>query len=213
LPKKIKIPEDVVKNIHLEYDGYDGKLIKQADVILLGYPLMFPMSQERRLNDLVYYEARTDPKGPAMTYAMENIAFLEVGDTGNAARVWPKAWANAKDPFMVWTETPTGGTVNFITGAGGFLQAVLFGYGGIRLMDNEMKFDPQLPPMVSNVVFRSVFYRGNQIHVQFNSDTCTVTKVNQGGTPLVLRKADGSETKLEMQKPLTFHRANFLIHP
>ena len=25
-------------------------------------------------------------------------------------------------PFDVWTETPTGGTPNFLTGAGGFLQ-------------------------------------------------------------------------------------------
>jgi protein-glucosylgalactosylhydroxylysine glucosidase len=33
----------------------------------------------------------------------------------------------------VWTETPTGGATNFITGAGGFVQAVLFGFPGARL--------------------------------------------------------------------------------
>jgi hypothetical protein len=33
--------------------------------------------------------------------------------------------ARAKEPWAVWTETPTGGAVNFITGAGGFLQVSL----------------------------------------------------------------------------------------
>jgi hypothetical protein len=30
-------------------------------------------------------------------------------------------------PFLVWTETPSGGTPNFLTGAGGFLQTAYFG--------------------------------------------------------------------------------------
>lgn len=42
--------------------------MKQADVVLLGFPLMHPMSAEVRRNDLEMYEPITDPAGPAMTW-------------------------------------------------------------------------------------------------------------------------------------------------
>lgn len=36
-------------------------------------------------------------------------------------------------PLQVWTENADGsGAVNFLTGMGGFLQAVLFGFTGLR---------------------------------------------------------------------------------
>ena len=38
--QKMKIPFDQKLQIHLEYDGYSGTTIKQADVALLQYPLM-----------------------------------------------------------------------------------------------------------------------------------------------------------------------------
>lgn len=45
-----------------------GKHVKQADVVLLGYPMMYPMSSEVRRNDLEMYEAVTELDGPAMTW-------------------------------------------------------------------------------------------------------------------------------------------------
>lgn len=41
--RKMRLPIDTSNSIYLEYDGYNGELIKQADVVLLGFPLMFPM--------------------------------------------------------------------------------------------------------------------------------------------------------------------------
>jgi trehalose/maltose hydrolase-like predicted phosphorylase len=57
------IPFDFTKQIHLEYDGYAGQQIKQADVVLLGFPLGLAMAPQIRLNDLQYYAPRTDPYG------------------------------------------------------------------------------------------------------------------------------------------------------
>lgn len=47
---------------------FTGSDVKQADVILIGFPLGLPMSPEVRRNDLEFYEAVTDPLGPAMTW-------------------------------------------------------------------------------------------------------------------------------------------------
>lgn len=138
----IYLPFDSVNQIHPEYDGYSGAEIKQADVVLLGYPLMMSMTEQVRYgylhsffnissyNDLVYYSERTDPDGPAMTFGMHAIAWLELGYTDNATEPFIQSYANIQPPFNVWSETPTGGTSNFITGAGGFLQGLWAGWGG-----------------------------------------------------------------------------------
>ena len=47
---------------------------------------------------------------------------------------------------QVWTEFPSGeGAINFITGMGGFLQSVLFGYAGFRIHQEYLLFDFNLP--------------------------------------------------------------------
>jgi len=49
IARKIKIPFDNARQIHLEYDGYTNQVIKQADVILLGFPMMYDMPQKNSL--------------------------------------------------------------------------------------------------------------------------------------------------------------------
>jgi trehalose/maltose hydrolase-like predicted phosphorylase len=62
------LPFDQQKNFHPEYEGYVDKEIKQADVVLIGFPLMWPMKSEIRRNDLLFYENKTRINGPAMTW-------------------------------------------------------------------------------------------------------------------------------------------------
>ncbi len=96
-----------------------GQTVKQADVVLLGYPLEFSgptFNTTTRYNDLMYYGNRTDPDGPAMTWAMYCIGLLELGYNDEAAAYFSRAYQTQQPPFMVWTETVTGGTPNFITG-------------------------------------------------------------------------------------------------
>jgi protein-glucosylgalactosylhydroxylysine glucosidase len=39
----LKILYDEKQDLHPQYEGFAGQKIKQADVVLLGYPLQFPM--------------------------------------------------------------------------------------------------------------------------------------------------------------------------
>lgn len=48
--------------------SFTGYPVKQADTVMLGYPLGFQMPLEVRKNDLEVYEPVTDPNGPAMTW-------------------------------------------------------------------------------------------------------------------------------------------------
>lgn len=57
------MPFDSNLNIYDEYDGDNGVQVKQADVVMLTYPINFPMASGVGLNDLNYYAPRTDLQG------------------------------------------------------------------------------------------------------------------------------------------------------
>ncbi|XP_067623931.1 protein-glucosylgalactosylhydroxylysine glucosidase [Eurosta solidaginis] len=137
---------DIAQRLHILYDesldfhpqhfGYErGEIIKQADVILLGYPLQYQMDNSTRLNDLNIYEPVTRASGPAMSWSMFAINFLDVGEIEKANKYFQRGYKDYVRPeFKVWSENRMGfvGSANFLTGIGGFLQAIINGYGGIR---------------------------------------------------------------------------------
>lgn len=72
--QNLKIPFEEETQYHPEFDGYvKGHPVKQADTVMLGYPLGLPMTPEIRRNDLEAYEPVTDPNGPAMTWVRHSI--------------------------------------------------------------------------------------------------------------------------------------------
>ncbi|NXS99837.1 PGGHG glucosidase, partial [Jacana jacana] len=163
--KKIKVPFDVEKKYHPEYDGYSpGEPVKQADVVLLGFPLMHPMSTEVRRNDLEMYEPATEPDGPAMTWSMFAVGWLELKEVQRAQSQLNKCFSNITEPFKIWVENSDGsGAVNFLTGMGGFLQAVLFGYTGFRITKTSLRFDPAFPEDINSIKVTGVSYLGSKL--------------------------------------------------
>eukprot|EP01132_Coremiostelium_polycephalum_P008602 gene8602-10589_t len=196
----LKIPYNETTNIHPEYDGFDGKTVKQADVILLGFPLMYNMTKQTRLNDLLYYEPITDPNGPAMTHSMFVVGWLEVGRNDKAALEWPLSYANSKAPFGVWCETPQGGTVNFITGAGGWLQSLIFGFGGLRIKSTDFQFTPQLPPDTTSMKIKDVHYLGAKFDVFCSENEISVEMTSNDNNLEFTLEYNQSTLSLQLQK-------------
>ncbi|KAM4777828.1 protein-glucosylgalactosylhydroxylysine glucosidase isoform 2-T2 [Cyanocitta cristata] len=165
--RKIKVPFDEERKYHPEYDGYSpGEPVKQADVVLLGFPLMHPMSAEVRRNDLEMYEPVTDPAGPAMTWSMFAVGWLELKELQRARSQLQKCFSNITEPFKVWVENSDGsGAVNFLTGMGGFLQVVLFGFTGFRITRSGLLFDPAFPDDITKLNVSSISYLGNKLEV------------------------------------------------
>ncbi|XP_066854850.1 protein-glucosylgalactosylhydroxylysine glucosidase isoform X5 [Anser cygnoides] len=162
---KVKVPFDMEKKYHPEYDGYSpGERVKQADVVLLGFPLMHPMSPEVRRNDLETYEPVTELNGPAMTWSMFAVGWLELKEMQRAQSQLNKCFSNITEPFKIWVENSDGsGAVNFLTGMGGFLQAVLFGYTGFRITKTSLLFNPSCPDDVHKLKVTGVSYLGNKL--------------------------------------------------
>lgn len=121
-----------------EHADYNGEQIKQADANLLGYPLGIVADSESLLRDLAYYEARIDPEnGPAMSHSVFAIQYARLGMTEKAMEMFRHCYEpNLRPPFGVFAETSASDNPYFLTGVGGMLQAVLFGFSGIEITDD-----------------------------------------------------------------------------
>jgi protein-glucosylgalactosylhydroxylysine glucosidase len=125
-----------------EHATYHGESIKQADVNLLAYPLKEVTTPAAIRKDLDYYEPRVG-EGPAMTQAIFSILYERLGMPDKALTVLKQGYTpNLRPPFGVLAETATGNNPYFATGAGGVLQALLNGFGGLEITDNGIT---QLP--------------------------------------------------------------------
>ena len=123
-----------------EYAGYDGRKIKQADVNLLAYPLEEITDPQQVQKDLTYYESRIGEGSPAMTHAIFTILHARLLQPQKAWEAFRESYQpNEKPPFGVLAETAGGTNPYFATGAGGFLQSVLMGFGGLDITPDGIK--------------------------------------------------------------------------
>jgi trehalose/maltose hydrolase-like predicted phosphorylase len=118
-----------------EHGDYKGEGIKQADVNLLAYPLKMITEPSQIKKDLEFYEVRVPNEGtPAMTQAVFALLYARLGDTAKAYHFFRDAYEpNLLPPFRVIAETRGGTNPYFATGAGGILQSVLMGFGGLEI--------------------------------------------------------------------------------
>ncbi len=126
----LKFPDGTTR----ENATYNGEIIKQVDVNLLAYPLRIITDPAQIKKDLDYYEPRMSPDGPAMGAAILTVSAARSNDPNRAYSLWKKSYQpNRTPPFGVLAECAGGTNPYFATGAGGFLQATLMGFGGLDI--------------------------------------------------------------------------------
>jgi len=82
---------------------------------------------------------------------------------------------------------------------GGFLQAVMSGYGGLRLHEEHMEFNaPVLPTGVTQVSMIGLDYLGQQVNIVYDASTVTVeqTSSTSSAMPLVIEVRNGNPINL-----------------
>jgi len=127
----LKLDNGVTK----EHAAYNGEGIKQADVNLLAYPLKEITDVAQIKKDLDYYSTRVPTEGtPAMTQAIFALLYSRLGDADKAIHFFKDSYEpNLNPPFRVIAETKGGTNPYFATGAGGILQCVMMGFGGLDI--------------------------------------------------------------------------------
>ena len=155
--EKLRIPRSA-EGVTLEYEVYDGRIIKQADANLLAYPLAIITDPEIIKKDLKYYEDKIDKGGPMMSFSVLAAQYARLGDGDKAYELFTQAFRpNQLPPFGVLAEGAGGTNPYFMTGAGGLLQAVINGFCGLEITENGVKQLPSsLPKHWKKVIITGV---------------------------------------------------------
>lgn len=129
----VKMPDGVTA----EYEGYKGQTIKQADANLLAYPFDIVTDSKQIEKDLDYYIQKMDLKnGPAMGFGILSVLYNQLGKADKAEEMFRRSYRpNVHPPFYAFSESPSSHNPYFATGAGAMLQAVINGFGGLRITD------------------------------------------------------------------------------
>jgi trehalose/maltose hydrolase-like predicted phosphorylase len=144
--ERLYIPE-FTNGIVKEHDNYSGEIIKQADVNLISFPLNVITDKNKIRKNLDYYEDKITDMGPNMSYPMYAGAAARAGDRKRARKFFERAlFPYRKGPFRILSLRTQGISTYFGTSAGGLLQAVILGFGGLHFTgDGLIQKDPCLP--------------------------------------------------------------------
>ena len=161
---KIFIPFDAKMEFHPLYEdanaGEGASKFWSSVVNLLDYPLQMEMSDNIKRNDLHHAVKSLEVNGAG---AMMGINFLAIiaAERGNDSllnlTIDKTLKGYLKPPFNVLSETHKNKSVNFLTGAGSFLQQIIFGYTGLRITEAGIveKYKPMLPENVNKLTLKN----------------------------------------------------------
>ncbi|TGZ79658.1 hypothetical protein EX30DRAFT_372957 [Ascodesmis nigricans] len=188
IENKMFIPYNSEAGIIPEYATMNGSVtIKQADVILINYPLEFRLNESQALNDLDFYARAQSADGPAMTWAMFAIDALELSPHGCASWTYTlyASQPYLREPYYQFSEQiiddiyvngNTNPAFTFLTGHGGFLQIPIHGYTGYRPRLDAFYLDPSLPPQISAVSVKGMKHQDAEFNVHVGQENTTITR-------------------------------------
>lgn len=213
MAQKIFIPYDAEARRHLEYEGYDGRTTKQADVELLTYPLEYVRDPDQIARDLDYYASVIDPNGPAMSFSVYAIVSALLGRARDAYEYLKRSYQpNTRLPFQAFSETPINDEFLFCTGVGGALQVLLYGLTGIRLREGYFVLGPLLPEPWQALRLHNLYLLGARTDLEILPGRVLVRRKLPSGVLTVQFVAGANETQLVLGgEPGTLTRATVEI--
>jgi len=154
---------------------------KQADTLLLVYPLNVPFDTKTQGRMLDFYSAHTIPTGPAMTESIHAIVAAKLGHAQQSLDDFHASYRPfERGPWDAFSEKRTTNNVYFLTGMAGCLQTILYGFAGLQVVEHgqaghgvrlagdgvaALYADPHLPPGWTQLRVLGVRFRGHALDV------------------------------------------------
>ena len=136
---------------------------------------LLPMSERAKRSQLEQAVKSMLEEGPGamMGSTLLSVDAAELGDRALLDSLLPHSYRSwIQGPFLMLSETPEKkDAVNFLTGAGGFLQQVIYGWTGLRIGEKglEPAYPPLLPSQIKRLTLRNVYSRGKRYDVVVDS--------------------------------------------
>ena len=180
ISRRLYVPMSGSAQHHLEFDPSVPLAADSAggSIVLLSLPTLdLPMSESVRRGDYDYAmprRAQAADSSSSMGLAPSSIAAAAVGDYPTAA-AWFQGNFNGgtlKPPFNVRTETAANNTGYFLTGSGGYVQNLVFGFTGLRIREQGLveAYPPALPAAWQSLTLENVSFRDRHYDVIVSRD-------------------------------------------
>lgn len=129
--EKIFLLEPSTTGVIPEHSNYCGEGIKQADLILIFYPLEYPASADTVCRNVHYYSERFLTYGPMMSTAISALLLMREGkkmEGLNILKEQSEPFLRGPHRLICECRSSDNRNIFFLAGAGGVLQALLYGY-------------------------------------------------------------------------------------
>lgn len=179
--RKFVLPFDAVNRRHIEYDGYDGHEIKQADTNLLTWPLGLIGDKSVMRNNLEYYSSRVSHNGtPEMTWGAYFVIASKLGDAKLAEAFRGEFNDFLRGDYMTSHETRDNDNTIFLTGCADMLSAFYYGAAGLKICDgDEPVFTPPLCNVFGKINVCGLYWRGRRYSAEICGQEIKITKSAQ----------------------------------
>ncbi|MBV6459838.1 MAG: hypothetical protein HONBIEJF_02992 [Fimbriimonadaceae bacterium] len=174
----------------LTYDHDRLRSYKQAAAVLAIYPLQFPPAEAQALTMLSRFADKVTENGPAMSDSIHATILARYGNADEAYERWRASWQPFTDhPLLLFSEKKRKAVTYFTTGAGGCLQAFLYGLLGFRVDDEAqagskwslplqagkvLSIRPRLPSAWRSVTIRGVRLMGRKFDFTISNEAVNV---------------------------------------
>ena len=180
---KLVIPQDGARGIPAEHSVpfKDNTRAKQADTLLMLWPLDEPYDRATAGKMLDFYAAHTMKNGPAMTAGIHAVVASRLGRRDDALGYYRDSYRPfTRGPWDALSEKRSTNSVYFLTGMAASLNSVYYGFAGLqaRLTGEKgsgkriagdgfasLYADPHLPTGWTGLTIKGLRFRGSKLDV------------------------------------------------
>lgn len=164
---------------------------KQADVMVLFYLLENRFSKEVKLANWEYYEPKT-LHDSSLSFSTHSVLASDLGDSELAYELFHNAANIDLGPNMKSSDHGI-----HAAAMGGVWQAIVNGFGGVRMLDGKLRIAPRLPRNWGMLQF-NIYWKGSRLLIHVTRDKVTISNLSTDSKVLDIQIYD-SFYKLEKQ--------------
>jgi hypothetical protein len=175
---------------HLAFDPsvvHESEDFGGGPLALLFLPALdLEMSPQLRRGDYEYGirpNAAERVGAAPMGIAPRSIAAAMVGSDTDASAWFATNFTGGtlKPPYNVRTETASNNVGYFLTGSGGYLQSLLYGFSGLRIRDAGLveAYAPLLPAEWKTLTLHNVQFRGQRMDIRIERNAAGAVRLTR----------------------------------
>jgi kojibiose phosphorylase len=175
-----------------------SQLVKQADVLMLLYLLGDVFNQKTKKINYLFYMNKT-VHGSSLSPSIHAAIAADIGDMQRAYTLFNLALRT--DISNIYGNTAEG---IHAASLGGTWQALVFGFGGVKIIKENLSIEPNLPNTWNHMEF-SLSWKGALLQIKLNHNTVKIKVVSSKKDTIDI-SVFNEKHKIESKKTYTFKR-------